>query len=442
MHGAAVVYAMMNVIIVLIVVAATVTAQEDMTLKYASLVFRHGDRSPVGTYPNDPYKEADWPQGYGQLSWNGTQQHFELGRLIKKRYTVENNLIRSNYTRVEVYVRSTDIDRTLMSALSQLSGLFPPDENQKINRTIDWQPIPVHTVPLEDDNLLRPHGMSCPRYDRLLEENKQTEGYKNLTQEYEGFFRYVENATGVEKGSLNPANIWQIADAVYVETQWGRNPGSWVNDTIFDILRTLTNYDFTYMYKETNAREKQRLTAGNLVGQIVDRMQNKSENKNLPIPGTNLTLYSAHDTTVAAFLSALQVFDDTAPPYAATVFVELYSNSKEKYFVAVWYLNNHTTEGFDLTNTTSLLIPLPIPNCSQYCPLEEFMELTADVIPNDWEQECQVSSSEENNNDRDGIIIVAVVCGIGGVLIVMMLILMVTYVCRRRRRYEQIRQIQ
>ena len=57
-------------------------------------------------------------------------QHYQLGRLIKHRYTVENQLIYPNYTRDEIYVRSTDSDRTLMSVLSQLSALFPPDEEE------------------------------------------------------------------------------------------------------------------------------------------------------------------------------------------------------------------------------------------------------------------------------------------------------------------------
>lgn len=64
---------------------------------------------------------------------NGTQQHYELGRLIRKRYTEEFRLINSSYTRDQVYIRSTDYDRTLMSALSQLSALFPPDEDQVVN---------------------------------------------------------------------------------------------------------------------------------------------------------------------------------------------------------------------------------------------------------------------------------------------------------------------
>ena len=37
--------------------------------------------------------------------------------------------------------------------------------------------------------------------------------------------------------------------------------------------------------------------------------------------------HQQHDTTVAAFLSALQVYDDIQPKYAYTVFVELYSDS-------------------------------------------------------------------------------------------------------------------
>jgi len=64
------------------------------------------------------------------LLQNGSKMHFYLGELVKKRYTVENNLLSPKYTRAEVYVRSTDFDRTLMSALSQLSAIFPPDEDQ------------------------------------------------------------------------------------------------------------------------------------------------------------------------------------------------------------------------------------------------------------------------------------------------------------------------
>lgn len=34
-----------------------------------SQIFRHGDRTPVETYPNDPYKDPSlWPVGFGQLT--------------------------------------------------------------------------------------------------------------------------------------------------------------------------------------------------------------------------------------------------------------------------------------------------------------------------------------------------------------------------------------
>lgn len=60
-------------------------------------------------------------------------------------------------------IRSTDYDRTLMSAYANLVGLYPTskekldsiisqlNEEDKWPEALPWQPIPVHTVPRSID---------------------------------------------------------------------------------------------------------------------------------------------------------------------------------------------------------------------------------------------------------------------------------------------------
>lgn len=53
----------------------------------------------------------------------------------------------------QIFIRSTDCDRTLMSAEANLAGLYPPEGHQMFNPNISWQPIPVHTVPESEERV-------------------------------------------------------------------------------------------------------------------------------------------------------------------------------------------------------------------------------------------------------------------------------------------------
>ncbi|KAH7696201.1 esophageal gland cell secretory protein 21, partial [Aphelenchoides avenae] len=161
-------------------------------LVFVQAVWRHGDRAPTTTFPNDPYQESHWPQGWGELSPRGMSQHLHLGVQLAQRYITETGLVSNEYKSNEVYVRSSDVNRTLLSATSNFIGFYgsamkggdyPVDEP---SWPAGFVPVPVHTVDEGEDYLLTVgHGADCPRLQALQDLWKQTKEYKAAVLKYQ-----------------------------------------------------------------------------------------------------------------------------------------------------------------------------------------------------------------------------------------------------------------
>ena len=86
--------------------------------------FRHGARKPLkkkdffGNIENKP----------GALTEYGKIQHLEIGRKYRKRYA---NFMNISFDKNEIYIRSSNIERALVSTEKELEGFF----NQTIDRS-------------------------------------------------------------------------------------------------------------------------------------------------------------------------------------------------------------------------------------------------------------------------------------------------------------------
>lgn len=195
-------------------------------LEQVHLLFRHGDRTPIAAYPNDPWKDYPWPGGWGQLTKRGINRHFQLGVWLRQRYE---GFLSTEYSREEIVIRSTDTDRTLMSALSNLAGLFPPDVNQTWSPSLAWQPIPVHTVPQEEDYLLSSHA-DCPRFTQLQEEIEKGEWMQRIYRNNQQLFEFISNKSGSNITDI--VKLDYVYDSLLIESENNLTLPEWTKNKI------------------------------------------------------------------------------------------------------------------------------------------------------------------------------------------------------------------
>lgn len=117
----------------------------------------------------------------------------------------------------DIYIQSSDVDRTLMSAEANLAGLYTPSGSQIWNNKLPWQPIPVHTTPASLDYITGGSLPPCPSYENALNAYMASAEVKKFEESVQQpFYDYLTAQTGV--AISNPTNLLLFRDSWLVET--------------------------------------------------------------------------------------------------------------------------------------------------------------------------------------------------------------------------------
>ena len=239
-----------------------------------------------------------WPNGKKQLTEVGIAQHRELGLFLRDRY--RDLFPFDQYRRKDIYVRSTDKDRTLLSAMSNLGAFF--NESQP-----GYVPVPIHTVPSELDTLLRFYKL-CKRYIDVKAELTKTPKLDELNEKYASDLAKLTRLVGLEE-KLRIETSSKVIDAVECHIANGKRNSlpEEIDDNFVEILEQIRNYQILTKFTDLELErrvELSRMLGGKLLGDILSSLKSPMKQEGFNV-GIKYLVYSAHDTTMASILVAM-----------------------------------------------------------------------------------------------------------------------------------------
>jgi acid phosphatase len=291
----------------------------------------------------------------GQLTGRGMRQELQRGDELRKKYIDQYHLLPAHYQNETMYVFATNFDRTLMSADSILLGLYTLGTGPRLSEKIPalpllFQPIPVHTRPLESEPFI---GDADPeKFNQQLTQYLYTQPqWIQKTQDLQTKLAVWNQATGLTLTNLH--QLEALADALRIyKIHRIPLPTALSNADVKEII-AVGSWAFTTEYK---TKEIAHLAGTPLLLKIADYLQTASQ-ENTPL---KYVLFVAHDSTVMSLLTTLGAPLTTPPPYAANVNVSLFRVEKGNYIVKVIYNGK----------------PVVIPACNgTSCNLDQFTKL-------------------------------------------------------------------
>nr|XP_042898334.1 lysosomal acid phosphatase isoform X4 [Parasteatoda tepidariorum] len=278
------------VLLIVLMTQEDAADKECKELLLVQVLFRHGDRAPLRLYPTDPNPVSIWPGGLGALTKLGKLQLYVLGQQLRYMYR---EFLTTNP--IEINVNSSEYDRCLESTESFLASFYAPTDEFKFSRNVDWQPLPVHSVPKEIDKDLDT-GSFCPTTD------------------------------AEEKRIINSPD----GQAYIAKHKWNAHH----------------RLDYSVLFV------RHFICRRPLMKKLIEIMNEKIDGK---LPDLKFQIFSTHDDNLALLLEIFDIFPLKLPPYASTLLFELYRGTDNANFVRLLYLNSTEPE---LGNQTPHILKL------------------------------------------------------------------------------------
>jgi hypothetical protein len=317
------------------------------------------------------------------------RQHYLLGYRNRLRY---DNFLSKSFDPKEIYIISTDVNRTIMSAYSQLQGLYSPGSGPNIsnaqsdiavpplnNTDFDaeklklgnsalpnkMQVVPIHLFDSNSRQFNLHDSRVCPNAGNYVEKNKEKQILKD-------FYKKFNNTFGKQlKEAFNLTDynnffdywwVYGICDTFVSDFTEAKNLQILKNVNINLAELNQTAYEFLYLdILEVgfgdDGYQLGTMSMSPTVLSVVDWMLTRINNdlngagfNGFPSP--KIVMYSAHDTNMGAIQTYLKnVFNKTQlyyTPFASSLFFELYRSDgidasklkKEDYTVKTIY-NDH-----------------------------------------------------------------------------------------------------
>ncbi|GMS82522.1 hypothetical protein PENTCL1PPCAC_4698 [Pristionchus entomophagus] len=320
------------------------TADEDVLLS-VNIVIRHADRAATQGWAT-PQSEEILFRGKDQLSDDGIDNAYTAGKHFRKRY-VKTSFIDNRYLPSEVYVRSSPVDRCLMTAAAFTNAIFTKTSNDR--------PIipPIRSTDAELDWTLFPH-LECD------------DGFQDVRDRF--------NLTNVDHGY--PA----AASAALQATEWDCPD---VDSDLFDAVVSeypnplikpyMTKPEKTcaklngrlFMYKNIELLAgaganfnpiRLKRNAGLLTNELINNFKEVT-NCDSPCTEYKLRIYVTHDVVVLAIAGIFGVLDryqGINPSFASALIFETYRNPNNGTYVKIWRKDGPSNDFDDTHNCDSL----------------------------------------------------------------------------------------